>query len=92
MASISRWIKNVFKRAYNAEAINEPVNSRAHEIRAWASSLAWANNTSLHDIMEADYCFGKPTFFEFYLRDVSHSKLDGSSGISLVAAQQVLKK
>ena len=63
---------------------------RAHEIRALASSLAWFNNTSLADIMNAAYWFGRPTFFQYYLRDISHKKMDGSRGISLVAAQQVI--
>ena len=93
VSSISRWIKNVIKEAYNRPEVNsQPDNVRAHEVRAWATSLAWANNTSLKDIMEAAYWFGRPTFFQFYLRDVSHKKLDGSRGISLVAAQQILKK
>ena len=91
VASISRWIKNTIREAYSkTDAI--PDNVKAHEVRAWASSLAWAHNTSLKDIMEAAYWFGRPTFFQFYLRDVSHTNMDGSHGISLVAAQQILRK
>ena len=91
VASISRWIKNTIREAYSkTDAI--PDNVKAHEVRAWASSLAWAHNTSLKDIMEAAYWFGRPTFFQFYLRDVSRTNMDGSHGISLVAAQQVLRK
>ena len=92
VSSISRWIKNVIKLAYIQSKASMPDDVRAHEVRAWASSLAWANNTSLKAIMEAAYWFGTPTFFHFYLRDVTHSRLDGSHGISVVAAQQVLKK
>ena len=91
-ASVSRWIKNVIKSAYDkaeAEDKSSLKNTRAHEIRAWASSIAWANNTSLQDIMQAAYWFGRATFFQFYLRDVSNKKADGSRGISMVAAQQV---
>ena len=93
VSSISRYIKNVIKEAYcRSEVSDLPDNMRAHEVRAWATSLAWANNTSLSDIMNAAYWFGRPTFFQFYLRDVSHKRMDGSRGISMVAAQQVLKK
>ena len=92
VSSISRWIKNVIRQAYNQSKASMPDDVRAHEVRAWASSLAWANNTSLKAIMEAAYWFGTPTFFNFYLRDVTQSRLDGSHGISVVAAQQVLKK
>ena len=93
VSSISRWIKNVIREAYcSPEVTGQPDNVRAHEVRAWATSLAWANNTSLKDLMEAAYWFGRPTFFQFYLRDVSHKKLDGSRGISLVAAQQILRR
>ena len=91
-ASVSRWIKNVIKSAYdNAEAEDKSKvnNMKAHEVRAWAASIAWANNTSLHDIMRAAYWFGRATFFQFYLRDVSNKRSDGSKGISMVAAQQV---
>ena len=91
-ASVSRQIKNVIKSAYDkaeAEDKSSLKNTRAHEIRAWASSIAWANNTSLQDIMQAAYWFGRATFFQFYLRDVSNKKADGSRGISMVAAQQV---
>ena len=44
----------------------------------------------LVSIMEAAYWFSEATFLHFYLRDVSHVKEDGSRGLSLVAAQQVL--
>ena len=86
-ATISRWLKTVIRAAF-ASSVNGSERFRAHEIRAWASSLAWHNNTSLHDIMEAAYWTSPATFLQFYLRDVSHTKEDGSRGISFVAAQQ----
>lgn len=89
--TISRWIKTVIKAAVSKVGSSQGAKScRAHEVRAWASSLAWANNTSLASIMEAAYWFSEATFLHFYLRDVSHVKEDGSRGLSLVAAQQVL--
>ena len=58
MESISRWIKNVIREEYNkTEAAPDKV--KAHEVRAWAASLAWSHNTSLKDIMEAAYWFGR---------------------------------
>ena len=89
--TISRWIKTVIKTAYSkAVTPHGSGKCRAHEVRAWATSLAWANNTSLSSIMEAAYWFNEATFIHFYLRDVAHIKEDGSRGLSLVAAQQVI--
>ena len=90
IATISRWIKTVIKTAFSQTSGPEPGNCRAHEVRAWATSLAWANNTSLQAIMEAAYWFKESTFLHFYLRDYAHERDDGSKGISLVAAQQTI--
>ena len=90
-ATISRWIKNLIKSAFSQSTGSaEPRNCKSHEVRAWAASLAWANNSSLKAIMEAAYWFNETTFLNFYLRDFSHEKEDGARGISLVAAQQVI--
>ena len=41
-ASVSRWIRNVIKTAYVSDtSVPRPVSFRAHEVRAWASSLAF---------------------------------------------------
>ena len=91
IASISRWIKTLIRQAYSTWSdVNVPASpgsSRAHEVRAWASSLAWAHNTSLQSIMEAGYWFSGATFIHYYLRDVAQEREDGSKGISFVAAQ-----
>ena len=89
-ATISRWLKTLIKAAFSGSVDNGCERFRAHEIRAWASSLAWHNNTSLFDIMEAAFWTSPATFLEFYLRDISHTKQDGSKGISFVAAQQTI--
>ena len=86
--TISRWIKSVIRIAYSTSTVDkEPGSLRAHEVRAWAASLAWANNTSMTAILEAGYWFSQATFLQYYLRDVSHVKMDGSRSISFVAAQ-----
>ena len=93
-ASISRWLRSVIRSAYQADgegAVSMPSGPRAHEIRAWASSLAWAHNVQISKIMDAAYWFNQGTFLDFYLRDVSRLNDDGSRGISsAVVAQQVL--
>ena len=85
--SISRWIKSVIQSAYSTDVGKTAESSRSHEVRAWAASLAWANNASLQSIMEAGYWFSQATFIQFYLRDVSHQRMDGTRAISFVAAQ-----
>ena len=63
-----------------------PSPYRSHEIKAWATSLAFALNTKLGDIMEAAYWFNNCTFIKFYLREVSRLNEDGSRCISAVVA------
>ena len=94
VASISRWLRNVIKSAYvNSGVASAPPSSRPHEIRAWASSLAWVHNASLADIMDAAYWFGQNTFIRFYLRDVARINSDGSRGVSsAVVAQQTVSR
>ena len=91
-ATVSRWIRDVIARAYNSSSdVADPKSFRAHEVRAWASSLAFSHNTSLEDVMKAAFWRNNGTFMEYYLRDVSRLNEDGSRGISsVVAAQQTL--
>ena len=92
VATISRWLRNVIRRAYVASGSSpNPLDCRAHEIRAWASSMAWAHNVSLSNIMDAAYWHSRATFIQFYLREVSRLNQDGSRGISsVVVAQQAI--
>ena len=69
-----------------------PASWRAHEIRAWAASLAFASSVPLVDTLDAAYWRSKNRFIEFYLRDVARSNEDGTQGIaSVVAAQAALR-
>ena len=64
---------------------------RVHEIRTWTSSLAFAHSIRLLAILESAFLKSQGTFIEFYFKDVSRLKEDGSRVIqSLVAAQSVL--
>ena len=88
-ASISRWLKLVIKSAYTSASLD--INSvRAHEIRAWAASTAFAHSWSMRDVLGAAYWRSESPFISYYLRDVSLRREDGTHGISFVAAQQVI--
>ena len=89
-STISRWLRQVISAAYARPRSEIAVFSpRPHEIRAWASSLAFANNVSLSSLMDAAYWRSPGTFIHYYLRDVSRLREDGSRGIaSAVVAQQ----
>ena len=92
-ATVSRWLRNTIKAAYVSADGNAalPDNFRAHEIRAWAASLAWAHNIQISKIMDAAYWYNNGTFLDFYLRDTSRLNEDGSRGISsAVVAQQAI--
>lgn len=87
VSTTSRWVSEVIKRAYAASGA-EVLSTRAHEVRAWSASLAFAHSIALKDIMEAAFWKSESTFSDFYLRDASFRRLDGSSGISTLAVSQ----
>lgn len=89
-ASIARWAMDVVRLAYASEGATL-LSSRAHELRAWSASLALSQSVPLQDILDAAYWKSENTFSNFYLRDVSLARRDGSRGIgSVVAAQRAL--
>ena len=88
VASVSRWIREVIRGAYAAvESEGLAQNPRAHEVRAWAASLAFSNSFSLLDVLQAAYWKSSSPFIRCYLRDVTIVREDGSMAISCVAAQ-----
>ena len=88
VASVSRWIREVIKGAYAAEERDMlDHNPRAHEVRAWAASLAFSHSCSLLDVLQAAYWRSSSPFIKCYLRDVTIVHEDGSMAISCVAAQ-----
>ena len=75
-STISRWLWEVITAAYVRPRSELYVFSpRPHEIRALASSLAFASNVSLSSLMDAAYWRSPGTFIHFYLRDVSRGML-----------------
>ena len=87
VASVSRWIREVIRGAYAVEGDGSEHNPRAHEVRAWAATLAFSHSYSLLDVLQAAYWRSSSPFIKCYLRDVTILREDGSMAISCVAAQ-----
>ena len=91
--TLSRWIRLLIIEAYKsletANNVVEPLpllTPRAHEVRAWASTLAF-RTVAMSDLLSTAYWKTEDTFLNFYLRDVSRRKEDGTWGLpSCVAA------
>ncbi|XP_076459331.1 uncharacterized protein LOC143292702 [Babylonia areolata] len=87
--SLSRCIVSAIKGVYADTGLRLDASSaRAHEVRAWSSSLALAHSARLQDIMDAAYWKNPATFNDFYLRDVARLWDDGSRGIASVVVAQ----
>ena len=74
--TVSGWIRQLFKQAYSAVQDEDiphltHTNFQARELRAFASSLAFHQNYSLKQVMEAASWRNNNTFVSFYLRDLS---------------------
>ena len=91
-STLSGWLRKVIAKAYQHTANTSQMPSdirRAHEIRAWASSLAFQESWSMRDVLQAAYWKSESPFINFYLRDVRACRQDGTYGIaSIVAAGQ----
>ena len=91
--SLSRWIKLLIIEAYKslniAHTLTDPmplISPRAHEVRAWASTLAF-RSVAMSDLLSTAYWRSEDTFLNYYLRDISRRKEDGTWGLpSCVAA------
>ena len=95
VTTISRWIKTLVVQAYKfaqtTPAVDSPlplVRPRAHEVRAWASTLAF-RTVSLPELLAAASWRNPDTFISHYLRDVSRRKDDGTWGLPACVAAQV---
>ena len=89
-ASVGRWLKLAITQAYASSNHDSLLTPRAHEIRAWASTLAFKFSLKLEDVLKAAYWKSKNAFISHYLRDVTAKAEDGSARLSLVAAGQVI--
>ena len=92
--TVSGWIRQLIKQAYS-EVQDEDIphlthtNFQARELRAFASSLAFHQNYSLKQVMEAASWRNNNTFVSFYLRDLSQMG-DVTTAGPFVAGQQVI--
>ena len=74
--TVSGWIRQLIKQAYSAVQDEDiphltHTNFQARELRAFAYSLAFHQNYSLKQVMEAASWRNNNTFVSFYLRDLS---------------------
>ena len=92
--TVSGWIRQLIKQAYS-EVQDEDIphlthtNFQARELRAFASSLAFHQNYSLKQVMEAASWRNNNTFVSFYLRDLSQMG-DVTTVGPFVAGQQII--
>jgi hypothetical protein len=86
-STVSRWLTTVIQEAYKSASL-DVANPRAHEIRALSASLALEKNVPIQVILDAASWKSVLTFTSFYLRDISRTRGDNSSGISSVVVSQ----
>ena len=92
--TVSGWIRQLIKQAYSAVQDEDiphltHTNFQARELRAFASSLAFHQNYSLKQVMEAASWRNNNTFVSFYLRDLSQMGDVTTTG-PFVAGQKVI--
>ena len=96
VGTISRWLRDLIVLSYKCMESSDlsphgliPLaRPNAHEVRAWASTLAF-RSVSLPQLLSAAYWRSEDVFTSFYLRDVARRKEDGSWGLPSVVAAQV---
>ena len=95
VSTISRWLRTLIIEAYKfldkqSVLLPAPIplsSPRAHETRAWASTLA-LRSVPLSQLLQAGYWRSEDVFINHYLRDVSRRKEDGTWGLPAVVAAQ----
>ena len=90
--TVSGWVRNLLTKVHQdtPQDLLRLSNTRAHELRAVASSLAFRGNVDFEEIMQACSWRSSSTFSSFTLRDVS--RIQGQLNVlgPLVAAQTVV--
>ena len=91
-ATISHWIKETVKLAYDSADSETLQVSRvkAHEVRAMASSLAFKGGIPLDQILSSCYWRSHGTFTSFYLKDLCWQNDNIFKLGPLVAAQHIV--
>lgn len=62
------------------------VAPRAHEVRAWSSSLAASQSARISDVLSSAYWRSPEVFISCYLRDLSARRMDGVFSLSTVVS------
>jgi len=97
--TLAKWVSTLIKQAYSWWDSNGdhaltvlPLHSaRAHETRAWSTSLAVTKSGRLSEVLQAAYWSSEDVFINFYLRDIASARQDGTYRLpAMVTAGQVL--
>lgn len=83
---LQRLICGWTKEGGGGQGVGPCVSTRAHEIRACATSLAAKYAFSMRDVLDAAYWRSEDVFISLYLRDVAKSREDGIFGMPAVMA------
>jgi len=90
--TLSSWIRSLIRMVYQtapADAIAMS-NTKTHEIRAQAASLAFRGGIELEELLKAGTWKSQSTFLDFYMKDVSVT-VDGLQRLGpVIAAQRVI--
>ena len=94
--TVSRWISQAVRWAYEASVLQPDLlqlhSVKAHEVRAYASSVALLRAAPLEEILEAACWKCHNTFTSYYLRDLSMISEDLLRLGPLVACQQLVQQ
>ncbi|MPC63229.1 hypothetical protein E2C01_057324 [Portunus trituberculatus] len=90
--TLSKWIRQVIRRAYVSVSEEELrlLKVNAHEVQAITTSVLFRKVKSLDLVLKAGTWKSMTTFAFFYLRDVTHRYLDTFSLGSIVSALRVV--
>ena len=90
--TLSGWISQLIKFCYSQPGTKaiELVGVRAHEVRAYATTLVSKGSTALEDILQAGNWKRHNTFTNHYLQDISIQEGELLNLGPLVAGQQVV--
>ena len=90
--TISGWISQLIRFCYSQPGSKalQLTGTRAHEVRAYASSLVSKGTSAIDDILMAGNWRSHNTFTNHYLRDISHQEGDLLRIGPIVAGQKVV--
>lgn len=85
--TLATWIRDLLHDAYQDAHLAVPSGtSRTHEVRKVSTSLGYARNVSMANLMRAAYWRSESTFTLHYLRDIRVRRNNDTFGINKVVA------